>query len=184
MVGIVEHKAGLCGLRVLGTGLELGRRSVRGKRQVHQRDAAVGHIRRGKALMRQKLGVGQKFALASLGRQNTHALTPLRTGIVDASGQQFFRVAVAFQRPGDPEAVDVQTALRLNGQPGVFRRDVFNEAFAALHAAAENQSFVKALFEPFLFCQALLAGHGTADVLLVDVLFRDADIVHSRSLPF
>ena len=51
LVGIVEHKAGFCGLRVLGTGLELGRRSVRGKRQVHQRDAAVGHIRRGKALM-------------------------------------------------------------------------------------------------------------------------------------
>ena len=170
--------------KVLGTGLELGRRSVRGKRQVHQRDAAVGHIRRGKALMRQKPGVGQKFALAPLGRQNTHSLTPLRPGIVDASGQQFFRVAVAFQRPGDPEAVDVQTALRLHGQPGVFRRDVFNKAFAALHAAAENQPFVKALFEPFLFCQALLAGHGTADVLLVDVLFRDADIVHSRSLSF
>ena len=66
----------------------------------------------------------------------------------------------------------------------ILGRDVLNEALAALHAAVENQPLVKALFEPFLFGKALLAGHGTANVFLVNIFFRDADIIHSQSLSF
>ena len=37
---------------------------------------------------------------------------------------------------------------------------------------------VETLLEPLFFRKALLAGHGTADMFLVDVLFSDVDVAH------
>ena len=43
---------------------------------------------------------------------------------------------------------------------------------------------LKALPEPFLFRNALLAGHGAADVLSIDVVLGDPNIIHgSPPLP-
>ena len=39
-------------------------------------------------------------------------------------------------------------------------------------------TFFKTLPQPFLFCDALLAGHGAADMFLVNIFFCDSNIVH------
>ena len=131
-----------------------------------------------KPLWDKNLGVGEKFPLASLGAQNADAFFALRSCIAEAFFQQVIRAAVPFHGTGDPQAVDVQPAVRCNGHPCVFCRDVLDKALAALNTAVENKSLSKALLEPFFFCKALLAGHRAADMLLVDVLFGDLDVVH------
>ena len=85
---------------------------------------------------------------------------------------------------GDPETIDVEPAVCLNRHPGVFCRDVFDEALSPLLAAVKDKALVKALPQPLLFGKALLAGHGAADVLPVNVFFGDVDIVHSLSAFF
>ena len=79
---------------------------------------------------------------------------------------------------GHPEAVNVEIAVCLNRHPGVFSRNIFNKAFPAFLAAIENKSIIKALSQPFLFCNTLLAGHGAADMFLVNIFFCDTNIVH------
>ena len=83
-----------------------------------------------------------------------------------------------FHGTGDPQAVDVQPAVRCNGHPCVFCRDVLDKALATLNTAVENKPLGKALLEPLFFGKALLTGHRAADMLLVDVLFGDLDVVH------
>ena len=85
---------------------------------------------------------------------------------------------------GNPQAVDVKPAACFNGHPCVFRRDIFDKALSALLAAIKDKSLIKSLLQPLLFCKSLLAGHGTADVLLINVLFRDMDIFHRSSPDF
>jgi len=128
--------------------------------------------------MGQKLGISEKLPFAPLCTQNTNAVFALRLGIPKAFFQQFARIAVPFQGAGDPQAVDVQIACRFNGHPCVFCRDVLDKAFAALCTAVKNKPLLKALLEPFLLGKALLTGHGTTDVFLVDVFFCDSDILH------
>ena len=60
---------------------------------------------------------------------------------------------------------------------GAFCR-FYDKTFATLCAAIENKSIIKALPQPFLFCNTLLAGHGAADMFLVNILFCDPNIVH------
>ena len=79
---------------------------------------------------------------------------------------------------GYPKAVNVEITVCLNRHPCVFRRNVFDKAFAAFLTAIENKSIIKALPQPFLFCGALLAGHGAADMFLVNIFFCDPNIVH------
>ena len=88
-----------------------------------------------------------------------------------------------FQRAGDPQTVNIKIPVRLNRHPRVFRRNILNEALAALRAPAEDQPLFKALLEPLLFDDALLAGHRTADVLFLNILIGDSDIVHRKNLP-
>ena len=88
----------------------------------------------------------------------------------------------ATQRPYSSQMVrrmhNVEIAVCLNRHPCVFSRNVFDKAFAAFLTAIENKSIIKALLEPFLFCNTLLAGHGAADMLLVNIFFCDPNIVH------
>ena len=79
---------------------------------------------------------------------------------------------------GDPQAVDIKPACRINGHPCVFCRDVLDKAFAALRTAVKDKPLLKSLLKPFLLGKALFAGHGTTDVFLVDVFFCDSDILH------
>ena len=181
LVGVVEEEAVLRNLGVLGARLPFRRRSGRIKRQIHEADSAVGDIGGHKTLVSQKLRIGQKLVLAACGRCNANAAPPLRFCIPDAFCQQIVGVAVSFHRTGNPQAVDIEKALRLDRHPCIFRRDVFDKALAALLAPIKDKPLVKPLFQPFLFFKALLAGHGAADVLLVNVFFCDADIIHRKS---
>ena len=91
---------------------------------------------------------------------------------------------MAFHGAGNPQAVNVEVSLRLNGNPCVLRRDIFDEALAPLPAPVKDKSLRKPLPEPFLLDKALFAGHGAADVLSIDVVLGDPNIVHeSPSLP-
>ena len=128
--------------------------------------------------MRKKLRVCKELPLASLGAQDAQALFPLRFGIPDALVQQVARVAVSLHGAGDPQAVDIEIPRRFNGHPGVFCRNVLDKALAPLLTAVKDKPLGKAPFQPLFFHKALFAGHGAADVLLVDVFFRDSDIVH------
>ena len=91
---------------------------------------------------------------------------------------------MSLQGAGNPQTVDVKPAACFNGHPCVFRRNIFDKALSALLAAIKDKSLIKSLLQPLFFCKSLLAGHGTADVLLVDVLFCDMDIFHRSSPDF
>ena len=58
------------------------------EREAHEGDSTVRDICDFKALVGQKLGVGEKFPLASLGAQNADALFALRSCIAEAFFQQ------------------------------------------------------------------------------------------------
>ena len=152
--------------------------------QIQQFDPACRGIRRCEALVRQVLRVGEKLTLPSLGGQGAQTLSPLRLGIPDALRQQVIGVAVAFHGAGNPQAVNVEVSLRLNGKPCVLRRDIFDEALAPLPAPVKDKFLRKPLPEPFLLDKALFAGHGAADVLSIDVVLGDPNIIHgSPPLP-
>ena len=184
LIGVVEYKTAALRTRMSGAGLEFRRRRVRAERQIHQIDSAVRNVRRGKALMRKKFRIGQKFALAPLGAQDAYAHSPLRLRVPNACHQQIVCVAVSLHRSGDPQAVDVDIAVRLQWNPRVFRRNVFDEALAAFLTPVKYQPFIESLLHPFLFAKALLAGHGAADMLPIDILSGDADVVHAMRPPF
>ena len=80
---------------------------------------------------------------------------------------------MAFHGAGYPQAVDVDIALGFDGHPRVLRRDVLDKALAPLLAPVKHKTLAKPLLEPFLFGHALLARHGAADMLGVNVVFRD-----------
>ena len=54
----------------------------------------------------------------------------------------------------------------------------FALSFTAFLTAIETKPIIKALPQLFLFCEALLAGHGAADMFLVNIFFCDPNIVH------
>lgn len=85
---------------------------------------------------------------------------------------------------GNPQAVDVKPAACFNGHPCVFRRNIFNKALSALLAAIKDKSLIKSLLQPLLFRKSLLAGHGAADMIPVDVFFCYMDIFHRSSPDF
>ena len=128
--------------------------------------------------MGQKLGVGEKLSFAPLCTQNANTVFALRLGIPKAFFQQFAGIAVTLHGAGDPQAVDIKPACRINGHPCVFCRDVLDKALAPLCAAVKNKPLLKALLEPFLLGKALFAGHGTTDMFLVDVFSGNSDIIH------
>ena len=80
---------------------------------------------------------------------------------------------MSFHGAGDPQAIDVEIALRLYGHPGVFCRDVFDEAFPPFFTPIKDKALFKTLLEPLLFHVALFIGHGTADMLGVKTPEKD-----------
>ena len=54
----------------------------------------------------------------------------------------------------------------------------FALSFTAFLTAIETKAIIKALPQLFLFCEALLAGHGAADMFLVNIFFCDPNTVH------
>ena len=60
---------------------------------------------------------------------------------------------------------------------GAFCR-FYDKTFATLCATIKNKSIIKALSQPFLFCNTLPAGHGAADMFLVNIFFCDPNIFH------
>ena len=54
----------------------------------------------------------------------------------------------------------------------------FALSFTAFLTAIETKPIIKALPQLFLFCEALLAGHGAADMFLVNIFFCDPNTVH------
>ena len=181
LVRVVENKAVLRRQRVSGAVPESRRGGVRRKGQVHQGNAAVGYIGRPKALVCQKSGVSEKLPFPPLGAEDADAFPSLFPGVAEALVQKVVCVSVSLHGAGDPQAVNIKIPVRVDGHPGVFRRYVLDEALAPLLAAVKDQPLVKALFHPLFLGKALLAGHGAADVLAVDVFFGDADIVHDSS---
>ena len=157
LVGIIKDKSVLGHSGVLGALSEFRRLGIRHKGQVHQTDPAVGYVCGHKALVSEIFRVGEKFPLPSLGAENADAFLFLRPGVAYARGEKVVRISVPFHRARDPQAVDVEPAVSLDGHPCVFRRDIFDKALAALLAAVKDQSLVKALLQPFLFGKALLA---------------------------
>ena len=83
---------------------------------------------------------------------------------------------------GYPKAINVEIAVCLYRHPCVFSRNVFDKAFTALLTEIENKSIIEALSHPLLFCDALLARHGAADMFLINIFFCNPDIVHRSSL--
>ena len=178
LVGVIEDKTGLLYMRMFCTFLKPRRLRFWSKGQVLERDAAVRVVRDRKSLVSQILGIGKEFPFSPLCGEDAKPLSSLRLGIPDALVQQIIGIAVPFHRAGDPQAVDVEIPLGFNRHPCVFRRNVLNKALAPLLASVKDKALVKSLLEPFLFGHALLPGHGAADMLLVDIVFRDPDIVH------
>lgn len=68
------------------------------------------------------------------------------------------------------------------GTHAFFSWDVFNEAFAPLLAAVKYQTFRKAFFHPCFLLLALLAGHGAADMFVINIFFCDSDVVHLETI--
>ena len=89
---------------------------------------------------------------------------------------------MSFQGTGDPQAVNVDVAFRYDRHPCVLGRNILNKALAPFFASVKDKPLIKSLFEPFLFYHALLVGHGTADVFLVNIVLRNPDIVHLSTL--
>ena len=164
---------------MFGAVLELWRLGSLHQRQVQQRNAAIRSIRQQEALVGKEFWVRKELTFAPFGAQDAKAPFPLCLGVLNAFIQKVAGIAMSFHGTGDPQAVDADIPLRLDGHPGVFRRNVLDEALPPFLTAVKNKSFGKPLFEPLFLCKALLAGHGAANMLLVDVVFRDADIVHA-----
>ena len=85
---------------------------------------------------------------------------------------------MTFQRTSHPQTVDINPSVSIDRHPCVFRRNIFDEAFASFLATIKDETFVETLLEPLFFRKTLLAGHGTADMFLVNVLFSDVDVTH------
>ena len=116
--------------------------------------------------------------------QNANTFLSLRLGITDTCLQQIIRVSVSLHGAGNPKAVDIKPASCFNGHPCVFRLNIFDKALSTLLTAIKDKSLIKALLQPLLFCKSLLAGHGAADMLPVDVFFCYMDIFHRSSPDF
>ena len=137
LVGVVEDKAFVVDFRMFGARFEFRRRGVFVKGQEHQRNAAVGRVRRCETFVFQKLSICQKFPFSAVGGKDAKSLFPLFFGVADALVQKVVGIAVTFQSTGDPQTVDIKVAVRLNGNPCVFRRNVLDKALAALLAAVK-----------------------------------------------
>ena len=88
LIGVVENEAFSLGFGVPGAVLEFRQCCIGIERETHEGDSTVRDICDFKALVGQKLGVGEKFPLASLGAQNADALFALRSCIAEAFFQQ------------------------------------------------------------------------------------------------
>ena len=64
---------------------------------------------------------------------------------------------MAFLGAGDPQAVYLEVSLRLNGNPCVPRRDIFDDALAPPPAPVKDKSLRTPLPDPFLFDHALFS---------------------------
>ena len=64
----------------------------------------------------------------------------------------------------------------------VFLTKLFEAMYDELPYQNKNKSIIKALPQPFLFCNTLLAGHGAEDMFLVNIFFCDPNIVHRSFL--
>ena len=84
LIGVVEDEAFSIGFRVLSAVLEFRQCCIGVEREAHEGDSTVRDICDFKSLVGQKLGVGEKFPLASLGAQNADALFALRSCIAEA----------------------------------------------------------------------------------------------------
>ena len=89
---------------------------------------------------------------------------------------------MSFHGTGDPQAVNVDVAFRYDRHPCVLGGNILNKALSPFFASVKDKALVKALFEPFLFRNTLLVGHGTADVFGVNIVLRNPDIVHLSTL--
>ena len=183
LICVIENEAALPDLRMPGAFLELWLFCRRFQRQVHEGDPAVRGVRDGEALVGQIPGIGKKLPLPSLRGKNADPLPPLSPGVPDALAQQVGGIPMPLHGAGDPQAVDVKIPRRVNGNPGVLRRNVLDEALPPFLAPVENQPLREPLLEPCLFPDALLARHGAADVFGVDVFVGDSDVTHTVS-PF
>ena len=81
---------------------------------------------------------------------------------------------------GNPQAVDIEVSFRFDGHPGVLPGDVLYKALAPFLTSVKDKALRKPLLQPLLFYNTLLVGHGTADVLPIDVFVRDSQLVHVR----
>ena len=89
---------------------------------------------------------------------------------------------MSLEGTGHPQTVNVHISIRLNRNPGVFRRDIFDKALTAFHTLQKNKSLIKSVCQPGLLrrnLHILIIGNGTADVLLFQIILCDSDIFHT-----
>ena len=99
----------------------------------------------------------------------------------DAGIEQVRGIAVPFEGAGYPQTVDIHVIRSVDRDPGIFRRDVFDEAFAAFDAFQKDEAFVKAVGQPGFFGRDLnvvVIGYGAADVLLFQIFLCNANVFH------
>ena len=102
--------------------------SVLFKKQIHQLKIRLRCIRCLKSLITHILRVREESHFL-LGGQDYKPLFPFRFTVFDTSIQQEVRVSMPLELPGYPQTGDVHIALRQDGRPCIFRRDILNEAF-------------------------------------------------------
>ncbi|MPM43000.1 hypothetical protein SDC9_89672 [bioreactor metagenome] len=169
--GVVEDKTALVNMRRFGAEFNLGGWRIFVKRQIQKREEWLRRIRNLEAFVGQILGVGQKRLLFRRGN-HAKAAPPLRFPVGDAALHQVVCVAVALERAGHPKAVDVKIPRRLDGNPRILRRDVLDEALAALRRLEKDQPFVQSVPQPRLFgghLWVLVVGDGAADMLPLQI---------------
>lgn len=103
-----------------------------------------------KTLAQKPFGVAHEmeFGCTRYGDQSCFSLRP---GIVDGGLQQRLAVSASLVLSGYPETVDHQIAGGVDGNPGLFGGDVFDEYLGTFVEAAEYVSVVEFFPEPFFF---------------------------------
>lgn len=156
LIGVVEHEPVFVHRGMLGAFLEFWQLRILFKRQGHEIDAAIGYVGYLETFVGQELRVGKELSFAPLGRENANAFAPLLFGVSDAFAQQITGMPMTFQRTSHPQTVDINPSVSIDRHPCVFRRNIFDEAFASFLATIKDETFVETLLEPLFFARLCL----------------------------
>ena len=160
-------------------GLERGLGRIGHQFQNQQAETVGEFFHRLETLAQKPFGVAHEveFGCTRYGDQSCFSLRP---GIVDGGLQQRLAVSASLVLSGYPETVDHQIAGGVDGNPGLFGGDVFDEYLGTFVEAAEYVSVVEFFPEPFFFqliaFLAFFVGEGATNMFRSDVFFCQGDV--------